>query len=127
MAPPRRCFVRNLGIDYAPGRSRSALPRGSVLSFRFRIAAKKIKRLIIFRSAAGGGRASTLLRTKILPTLAYGAPVNGISDNERKRMETIVAASLAPYSRGSRRTAKLIAHGAPSDVHLVASFIRLAQ
>ena len=42
-------------------------------------------------------------------------------------MESIVSAALAPFSRGASRTAKLIAHGGPSDGHLVASFMRFAQ
>ena len=125
-AEPYTPFKRNLGVDYAPLRQRKALKRGSVMANRLNINRKKLAKVKILRAAAGKHRTQSLFFTNLLPSMAYGTDVTGLSPTELRARESLALAAVGPYSRGCSRTIKNAVHQGLIDHHSVAVTIRLA-
>ncbi len=95
----------NLGIDFAPGRARSAQSKGGKRSGRLRGLARK---LIPFRRLCKilGGKASKIFVAGPLPFATYGSAVNGMSDHEVLRLRRAMATAWSPRARG--RSLKMV-------------------
>ncbi len=95
----------NLGIDFAPGRARSAQAKGGKRSGRLRGLARK---LIPFRRLCKvlGGKASKIFVAGPLPFATYGSAVNGMSDQEVLRLRRAMATAWSPRARG--RSLKMV-------------------
>ncbi len=100
----RRRTAPNLGIDYAPGRRRTA-QYGGKRTGRFRGLARK---MAPFRRLCRviGGKASKVFVAGPLPYATYGSVVNGLSDAEVLRIRRCVAVAWSPRARG--RSLKMI-------------------
>ncbi len=95
----QRTAAPNLGIDFAPGRARSAQNRGGRRTGRFRGLARK---LIPFRQICRvvGPKAAKIFVAGPLPYAVYGAAVNGMTDQEVLRLRRAMATAWSPRARG---------------------------
>ncbi len=95
----QRTAAPNLGIDFAPGRARSAQNRGGRRTGRFRGLARK---LIPFRQICRvvGSKASKIFVAGPLPYAVYGAAVNGMTDQETLKLRRAMATAWSPRARG---------------------------
>ncbi len=98
-AGPRRTTAVNLGIDYAPGRKRSAQGGESKRAIRFRGLGRKMAR---FRKLCKvvGGKASKVFVAGPLPYAVYGSVVNGMTDAEMNKLRRAMATAWSPRARG---------------------------
>ncbi len=89
----------NLGIDFAPGRARSAQDKGGRRRSRFHGLARK---LAPFRRLCKvlGSKASKIFVAGPLPYATYGAAVNGLSDQEVVKLRRAMATAWSPRARG---------------------------
>ncbi len=94
----------NLGVDYAPGKKRTAHIGGKRTS-RFRGLARK---MIPFKRLCRvvGSKASKVFIAGPLPYATYGSVVNGLSDAEVLRIRRCAAVAWSPRARG--RSLKMI-------------------
>ncbi len=96
--PSRRSAV-NLGIDFAPGRRRSAQDRCGKRATRLRGLARK---LAPFRKICRvvGAKASKIFVAGPLPFAVFGATVNGMTDAEVQKVRRAMATAWSPRARG---------------------------
>ena len=79
------------------------------------------------RIARGDARVNKhIFTTTMLPAIAYGAPVRGVSNTELNRIEIVAGRCLAPTCKGVSRIARLSAYRGPLDALSTAALHRLA-
>ncbi len=89
----------NLGVDFAPGRSRRMHGRGSKRNFRFARLRRQAGKIARLRTVAGK-RTSAIFVSGPLPAAVYGAAVNGLSDREVLQLRRVAACASSPRARG---------------------------
>ena len=72
--------VPNLGVDFSAGRCRGRLLKGTVRGRRFNRGLARRKQLTTLRRILGPRIASDFFSAGVLPSIAYGAEVKGVSD-----------------------------------------------
>ncbi len=95
----REVAVPNSGIDYAPGRKRSQHGGGTKRKTRMTRLRRKAKRVEKLRAIAGK-RTPAVFVTGPLPEAAYGAAVNGLTDQEVLALRRAAAHAFSPRARG---------------------------
>ena len=61
---------------------------------------KRVKRLLTLRKLLGGRVASRICAAGILPSITYGAAVNGVLDVELAKLRRIAGAGYTPAAQG---------------------------
>ncbi len=89
----------NLGIDYAPGRRRSAHGNRSKRADRFHGLARKMIRFKKLCKVVGT-KASKIFIAGPLPYAVYGSVVNGMTDAETHKIRKAIATAWSPRARG---------------------------
>ena len=117
----------NLGIDCGAGKRRRPLGRGC----------KRTKRLTAGRKRGSGlrklratlqSRSVRIASTGIVPGMAYGAAVFGMSDTELKEIRSITAQGLTPKARGRSLLMVLRLHDNPcwrAGVEPISQYVRM--
>ncbi len=115
MAGPLRTAAQNLGIDYAPGRRRSAHNKGSKRVARYRGLMKKMRP---FRKLCRviGAKSSKVFVAGPLPYAVYGAAVNGVTDSEALKLRRTMAIAWSPRARGRSLQLITLLNRAPTHV-----------
>ena len=97
----RAPFAANLGVDFSAGRKRGKRAKGTVRGTRFAKGKRRRKRLQTLRKLLGPRIAGHIFAAGLLPSIAYGADVNGVSDREWGTLQKIGAAA---HSAGTGRS-----------------------
>ncbi len=116
----------NLGVDFAPGRPRTAHAASGRRRRRMHRLARKAARLARIRSIAGR-RAKQIFITGPLAEATYGAAVNGLSGVEVQALRRAAACALTPRARGRSLSAVILLAGAPTwkgEVETVLQYAR---
>jgi len=93
--------IPNLGVDFSAGRRRGRLLQGTVRGRRFNKGLARRKQLTTLRRILGPRIASNVFSSGVLPSIAYGAEVNGVSDKEHAILQRIATSA---QSNGSGRS-----------------------
>ena len=86
-------WAPNLGVDFAAGRKRGTRTKNTVRHKRLAKGKKRKKRLQTLRKLLGPRIAGHIFGAGVLPSIAYGAEVNGVSDDEWATLQRIGAAA----------------------------------
>ena len=89
-----RRHTRNLGVDYACGRT----IKGGVVKKRLR--GVRLRLPMLRRLRAAGARASSLVATGLVPAMVYGSSVIGMRPSELKIARAIAHAALHEHTFG---------------------------
>ncbi len=89
-----RRHTRNLGVDYACGRT----IRGSVVTKCLR--GVRLRLPMLRRLRAAGARASNLVATALAPAMVYGSSAVGMRPSELKIVRAIAHAALCEHTVG---------------------------
>ncbi len=110
----RRSAV-NLGIDFAPGRRRTAHASSARRSSRLAALRKRGARLRKARRPLGNQRhRAKVFATGMLPAAVYDAAVNGVSDSEAVRLRRVAALAFTPRAKGRSLTIVSAINGIPT-------------
>ena len=93
---------------------------------RLKVTRNKLANVKVLRAAAGKHRTQSLFFTNLLPSMAYGADVTGLTPTELRARESLALSAVGPYSRGCSRTIKNAVHHGLVDHLSVAVTTRLA-
>ncbi len=124
-AAPHTAAV-NLGIDYAPGRPRTAHAASGKRRRRMHRLRAKARRLARIRSLAGR-RAIRIYTAGPMAEAVYGAAVNGLSGTEVQTLRRTAASAFSPRARGRSLSTVLLMAGAPTwrgEVEVVMQYAR---
>ncbi len=110
---PVKDAMEYLGVDYAAGRRRGVLRKGSKHVKRAQKAVLRRRRLAIIRSVIGE-RARTVYAVGIAPASAYDAPIWGLTDREVLAQRRTAAVAMRPRARGRSLTITNLLHGTPT-------------
>ncbi len=103
----------NLGIDFAPGRPRTAHRHSGRRAHRFHALARKIRPFKRICKVLGG-KASKIFVAGPLPFAVYGSIVNGLTDAEALKLRRVLALSWSPRARGRSLRMLTLLHRAPT-------------
>ncbi len=103
----------NLGVDFAPGRTRTAQRASGRRARRFHGLAKKVRP---FKQVCKvlGGKASKIFVAGPLPFAVYGSVVNGMTDSEALKLRRMLALSWSPRARGRSLRMLCLLHRVPT-------------
>ncbi len=105
----------NLGVDYAPGRRRTAHRASGKRRGRLGILVRRGRRLTRARRAIGSHRrARRVFTTGLLPAATHDAAINGVSDREALILRRTAAAACTPRARGRSLALVTIMNQAPT-------------
>ena len=104
----------SLGVDLAAGKQRRTHGKTSTRATRFRKGMSRKIRIATLRKTVGGRIASMVTNAGAIAATEYGASVNGISDTEWGKLQSIAAAGMTPAAHGRSLTALLALKGDPT-------------
>ncbi len=124
----QRAAAVNLGVDYAPGRTRRQQNKAGKRLKRYAVMGRKARKLSGIRRAIGGlKRARRLFTSGLLAAAVPDAAVNGVSDREALTLRRTAAMACCPRARGRSLAMVTILHDLPTwraEIEVVLQYSR---
>ncbi len=126
-AGPRVPSLANLGVDYSAGRKRDRRGTGRGRKKRIAGAFARRCRIAALAKALTRRQLSGIYTAGIAPAADYGAAVNGLADEEVRKLRQVAAAAYSPRGRGRSLTMTLLLNGMPTWTSEMAPAVQYAR